>query len=82
MALPRIRGGAIDATARWIAIDRSWNVNWGDPRFTDLGQWATYVGRGSLQPEDRRVFDLLSRDPRYELVYLDKKTLQAVFRHR
>ena len=75
-------GGAIDATARWIAVDRSWNVNWGDPRFTDLGQWTTYVGRGSLQPEDRRVFDLLSRDPRYELVYLDKKTLQAVFRHR
>ena len=59
-----------------------WNVNWGDPRFTDLGQWTTYVGRGSLQPEDRRVFDLLSRDSRYELVYLDKKTLQAVFRHR
>ena len=75
-------GGAIDGTARWIVVDRSWSVNWGDPRFTDLGQWTTYVGRGSLQPEDRRVFDLVRRDPRYEMVYLDTKTLQAVFRRR
>jgi len=75
-------GGAIDGTARWIVIDRAWNVFWGDPRFTELGQWTTYIGQGPLQPEDRRVFDLVRRDPRYELVYLDAKTLQAVFRRR
>lgn len=75
-------GGAPDPAARWIVIDRAWSVFWGDPRFKDLGDWTKFLGGGTLRAEDRRMFEMLRGDPRYQLVFFDPGRMQAVFRRR
>jgi hypothetical protein len=70
---------SIANTAKWVVIDRSWNVRWTNPRLTTLGKYGDFYGKGKLQPDDVRLFDLLRRDPRFRLVFHDAKNNQAVF---
>ena len=70
---------SIAHTARWVVIDRSWNLRWTNKGFTTLGKYGEFYGKGQLQPEDVRLFDLLRHDPRFRLVFHDEKNNQAVF---
>jgi hypothetical protein len=71
---------AIDDDVRWVAIDRSWHCVFGNPQFTDFSVWDEFILRGEPLPEDLAVYQQLLGDPRFELVYRDARTNQAVFR--
>lgn len=71
----------IPETVDWVIIDRSWNALWSHPDFTDLGKMK-YIGRGTPTPEDVHLFNALSRDPRFEIVYRLEVANQAIFRRR
>jgi hypothetical protein len=70
---------SIAHTAKWVVIDRSWNVRWTNKGFATLGKFGEFYGKGKLQPEDVRLFDLLRRDQRFRLVFRDAQNNQAVF---
>jgi hypothetical protein len=72
----------IPGDAQWLVVDRSWNRFWGDPAFTDLGEWRTRLGRGKASPEDLRVLRAVSKSSEFELVYLNRARLQAVYRRK
>jgi hypothetical protein len=65
--------------AKWGAIDRNWNIFWGHPDFRDMGQVRQLLQRGLPTEEDMQVFQQLSEDPRFKLVYRDERDQQAVF---
>jgi hypothetical protein len=65
---------------QWVLVDRSWNVFFGHPKFVDMGK-AQYLGRGRPTDDDVKVYRQLRRDPRFELVYDERRYNQAVF-HR
>jgi len=70
---------SIARRAKWVVIDRSWNVRWTNKGLTTLGKYDAFFGKGQLQPEDVRLFDLLRRDPRFRLMFHDSRNNQAVF---
>jgi hypothetical protein len=70
---------AIPDEARWVAVDRSWNVVFGAPGFRDFGTYARDTLRGRPRDEDLAVFVQLLRDPRFRLVFRDTHANQAVF---
>jgi hypothetical protein len=65
--------------ARWVAIDRSWNVVVGDPGWTDFGTYREHTLRGRPLPEDLALYEQLLRDPRFRLAYREEHANQAVF---
>ena len=65
---------------RWVLVDRSWNIFFGHPKFVDMGK-AQYLGRGRPTDDDVKVYRQLRSDPRFELVYDERRYNQAVF-HR
>ncbi len=71
---------AIPDDANWVAIDRSWHIFFGNPRFVDMGKWHL-IGRGQPTEDDVKVYRQLAKDPRFELVYDDRQQNQALF-HR
>lgn len=82
--LPSLPAGIapIPDAARWVMVDRSWSVLWGDPRFTTLSDTGKYLGRGVAPTSDIAAIQHLRRDPRFGLVYLKPRMLQAVFVRR
>lgn len=70
----------IPTLAKWVAIDRSWDLVWESPGLTDMSKYNEFVWRGNLKPEDSRVFVSLLHDPSWKLVYLNPKCAQAVFK--
>ncbi len=71
----------LSARIQWVIVDRSWGVFWGQARIRDLGDAYRFLGRGSPEPADMRVFNYLSKDPAFELLYYNPRRNQAVF-HR
>lgn len=70
---------SIPIRARWVIVDRSWNVTWSNPRFTDMGRFWQYIGHGSPSADDVRLPNLLLRDARFRLIYYEPRMNQAVF---
>ena len=70
---------AIPDDARWVAIDRSWNVAFGAPGWADYATYAEHTLRGAPTDDDLRVFRQLEADARFRLVYRDAHANQAVF---
>jgi hypothetical protein len=65
--------------AKWVVIDRSFNIVWGSPAYKDLSQTATFMHTGVPTPEDLRVRRALLRDKRFKLVYFRKGANQLIF---
>ena len=76
---PRSTPGSIPLRARWVIVDRSWNVTWSHPQFTDMGRFWRYIGRGTPSADDVRLLNLLLRDRRFRLIYYEPRMNQAVF---
>jgi hypothetical protein len=72
----------IPRDAQWLVVDRAWSVVFGDPAFRDLTQASRYFRRGTPVADDLRVLRYALHDPQWELVYLDRASLQAVFKRR
>lgn len=70
----------IPPDVQWIMIDRSWDALWSHPKLTDLGQIWSYIGKGEPTPEDVFLFNALSNNSSFELVYRNQVSNQAVFR--
>lgn len=68
----------IPEDAKWVVIDRSWNIIWGETGMNDLTEYRK-LGQGQLKPEDVRVRDALRQDPRFRLVYAREGLNQLVF---
>jgi hypothetical protein len=64
-----------------VLVDRSWNVFFGHPKFTDMGE-ARYLGLGHPTDDDLKVYRQLRADPRFALVYDDRSQNQAIFRRK
>ena len=75
-----IQGDRIPDDARWIAIDRGYASIWEHPDFKDLSQARQFLVRGIPKPEDLRLLNALRADRRFESVFYNPKTNQAVFR--
>jgi hypothetical protein len=73
---------AIPDDAQWVLVDRSWNVFFGHPKFVDMGLAARYLGRGKPSDDDLKIYRQLGEDPRFELVYDERRYNQAVFHRR
>lgn len=81
--LPRSEGPVpIDDRVQFVLVDRSWNVFFGHPAFTDMGKARRYLGQGKPSDADTKVFTQLRADPRFELVYDDRPQNQAIFRRK
>lgn len=74
---PRIASGV-----KWVAIDRSWNLIWGNRDFKDLADAQRFLQRGEATPADLRVYRAVAADPSFELVFFRPQSMQAVFRRR
>jgi hypothetical protein len=73
----------IPPEARWVLVDRTWNIIWGDPRFKTTGQYEQYLTKGLPSDEDvALVKRLMSMPDRYETIYFFKRRNQAVFERR
>ena len=70
----------ISDDAKWVVVDRSYSSIWEHPEFQDLSQARQFLVRGRLKPEELRVLKALRADPRFELVFYNPVTNQAVFR--
>jgi hypothetical protein len=75
-------GEAMPDDAKWVVIDRAWHMIWAGPGFRDVSQWRTHLGYGQPTAEDVRLYEQLTRDPRFEAVFYKRATNQAVFRRR
>jgi hypothetical protein len=80
--LPPDPAAPIPDEAKWVIIDRSWSVIWGDPRFRSLSDSDKYLRRGEPAPADRAALARLENDPRFEFVAISPRTLQGVFVRR
>lgn len=67
---------------QWVAIDRAWNLIWGNHDLTDLGAATRLLRHGEPTVEDLRVLRALHDDPRFEMVFFNPAALQAVFHRR
>ncbi|MFL6244834.1 MAG: ArnT family glycosyltransferase [Thermoanaerobaculia bacterium] len=72
----------IDRRVKWVAIDRSWNMIWGNAQFTDISDAQKFLLRGQATEEDLRVYRALAADPDFELVFSWPEAMQMVFRRR
>ena len=81
-SLPRTDGPVpIEDRVQWVLVDRTWNVFFGHPAFTDMSK-ARLLGQGSPSEADTKVLRQLLDDPRFELVYHVPEENQAIFRRR
>jgi hypothetical protein len=69
----------IPLDARWVAIDRSWGVTWNHPGFTDFGHFFDMIHKGTPTPEETALGDALAHDPRFRLVFENRKLNQVVY---
>ncbi len=69
----------IPKEAKWVVVDRILSIAFGHPGFRDFGDWAEYFGKGTPTEEDLAVFNQLSSDPHWKLVYRQAEMNQAVF---
>ncbi len=65
--------------ARWVVIDRGWNILWQHPEFRDLSQARSFLVRGKPSAADTRVLRYLRADSRFQLVFYNPAWNQAVF---
>lgn len=76
-------GQPIPEDAKFVLVDRAWNIIWGNPRFEDMGQYKEYLTHGAPSDEDLTVLRiLLANREKYELAYYFPARNQAVFRRR
>ena len=62
----------IPPDAKWVVIDRSYDIYWEHPDFKNMGQFWSYLGRGPLTPEDTRVLDHMKQDAAFRQIYSNK----------
>lgn len=72
----------IDPNVKWVAIDRSWNMIWGNAQFTEMSEMQKFLMHGRATEEDLRVYRALASDPGFELVFSRPAAMQMVFRRR
>jgi len=73
----------IPLDARWVMVDRTWNLIWRDPRMTDMSKAFDVMFAGAPTAEDTRVIRVLLNDPQHwELVYYKPRLNQAIFKRR
>jgi hypothetical protein len=70
---------AIPNEAKWVVVDRIISIAFGNPKFKDFGDWTEYFGKGTPSAEDMAVFNQVSNDPNFKLVYRDTTMNQAIF---
>ncbi|HJQ36096.1 MAG TPA: hypothetical protein VKB93_03055 [Thermoanaerobaculia bacterium] len=66
--------------ADWVIVDRAFSTIWNDPDFNHIRDFRKYLGRGKPTEEDTKIVRALAGDPRFELVYYDQRTTQAIYR--
>jgi hypothetical protein len=74
------RPADIPQAAKWVVIDRYYNIAWGNAGMTDTGKFWQSAGRGAPSNDDVRLYNALVHDPRFDLVYSFQPMNQAVFR--
>jgi hypothetical protein len=71
----------IPSEARFVIVDRTWNIIWGDPRFKNTGQYLKYLAQGEPTEEDTAVVKRLFADQKtYAPIYFLRRRNQAVFK--
>jgi hypothetical protein len=76
-------GQPIPAEAKYVLIDRAWNLIWGDPRFKHMGQYQKYLAKGTPTAEDVAILRELQAHPdEWKQVFYLPERNQAVFRRR
>lgn len=72
---------SIPPQAKWVVIDRAWNVGWSHPGVSDTGQFWLPIKRAPTA-EDMALFTQLSKDPDFALVWVNPLGDQAIFQRR
>jgi hypothetical protein len=69
---------AIPDQAKWVVIDRSWNMGWSHPGVTSCADFFRPI-HGLATAEDLAVFRQLAGDPAWQLVAADPENNEAIF---
>jgi hypothetical protein len=69
----------IPDAAKWVVVDRGYDVIWGSRDLHDLSEVQRYGWRGQ-SPEGAAIIGSLLRDRRFEVVFYNPRKEQAVFR--
>jgi hypothetical protein len=69
----------IPERADWVVVERAFQTTWGNPQMKTLASAREMFGTRKPGKDETRVTDALKRDPRFALVYEDRKRNQAVF---
>jgi hypothetical protein len=73
----------IPPEARYVLVDRAWNIIWGDPNFKNTGQYPKYLAHGKPTEEDLAIAKRLFADPQtYAPIYVFPRRNQIVFQRR
>lgn len=64
---------------KWVAIDRPWGKTWNHPGFINFGHFFEFIQHGTATPDETVMFEELSKDPRYRLIFQEQTLNQAVF---
>ncbi len=70
----------ISDDSKWVIVDRGYSSIWEHPGFRDLSQARQFLVRGRPKAEELRVLNAMRADRRFELVFYNPVTNQAVFR--
>lgn len=68
--------------AEWLAIDRKFAAVWKHRDFENLSQTGRFIARGAAPLFSDPLFAAVDGDRRWERIYVDAPTGQAVFRRR
>lgn len=82
--LPPGKDGVVQVPdeAKWLIVDRSWSVIWGDPRFRSLSQTGRFLSQGKPGSTDVGAYERALHDDRFAAVTLRPQMLQGVFVRR
>ncbi|MFL6244835.1 MAG: hypothetical protein ACJ74H_02330 [Thermoanaerobaculia bacterium] len=82
--LPPRKDGVVQVPdeAKWLIVDRSWSVIWGDPRFRSLAQTGTFLAQGKPGSTDTSAYERALHDDRFVAVALRPSMLQGVWVRR
>ena len=77
---PSTAAPRIPDAAKWVIVDRGYDVVWGHRQLHDLSDVQRYAWRGQSSPESAAIIQALLRDGRFEVVFYNPRKYQAVFR--
>jgi hypothetical protein len=64
---------------KWVVVERAFAVIWGSSKMKSAGDAGRFFHQHTPTQEELRVVNALMKDPRFKLVWADRRRNQAIF---